>query len=263
VAEWIVVDLSHWQGQHSKSDFAAAMRDGVDAFLFKASDGASYDDPVFRSNVAAAEAAGAPWGAYWFVEAGAAGPQVQNFVGDVKKARGRPACVMIDWERGDRSTAADGVKLLQRAFDDPIWVIDYLGNWARTHGGELPNADAAMVPSYGPAHLNPAYKPKHQPLAAWQYTDGKFNGTSHPMHFAGLGNTDASIVYHPKFFGIDDSKPKPDPKPQPQPQPDPKYVITGSTAYGSQKFDSANEAWAVHAALVSEGDFATVTRVDA
>jgi hypothetical protein len=193
----LAADLSHWQGQHSVSDFRQAAR-RLDAVWFKSSQGTGYQDPTFVQNVQNARKAKLPVGAYHFVEQGAPKTQVKNFLGQVKKAGGVDFLV-IDWEQGDRRTAVVMARTLR---SQKVPVLEYRGQWARAHGGDIKSCDGAVVPQYGPAHLDKAYYPKHLPLSAWQYSDGVYNGTRYPTSIPGIGKTDLSVVYRRRHFGI-------------------------------------------------------------
>lgn len=188
--KFLIPDISHWQGGHNAKDFKQASR-VASGFLFKATQGESYDDPEFLSNYRAARATGAPLGAYHYVEQGHAPEQTDNFLSAVRKASGIDF-VVIDWELGDRATATQMAAKLQSALHVP--VIEYRGQWARAHGGDLGHCDAAMVPQYGPAHLDRTYRPKHLPFFGWQYTDGVYNGTKLPKSIPGLGAVDVTRV---------------------------------------------------------------------
>lgn len=189
--KFLIPDISHWQGAHNTKDFAQAAR-VASGFMFKATEAESYDDPEFLSNYKAARSTRLPIGAYHFVRQGHSEAQTDNFMDQMDKAGGIDFAV-VDWEDGDRRTAANMVNKLQKRLAIP--VIEYRGQWARAHGGDLPHADAAMVPQYGPAHLDRSYRPAHLPFFGWQYTDGVYNGTKMPKNIPGLGNVDVTRVY--------------------------------------------------------------------
>jgi hypothetical protein len=188
----LMSDISHYQSPAAKDFVAYKKRTPV--VWFKATEGTSFIDPEYAQNVADAEAASVVHGAYHFVRQGQGGAQARHFLSVAKRAR----FLVIDWEDGDRATALDILHTLKAATARP--VIGYTGAWARAHGGVLPGIVGAIVPNYGPASLPSEYKPAGVPLVAWQYTNGKLNGTSWPSNL-GLGG-DQSVVYLPRLLGL-------------------------------------------------------------
>lgn len=198
----LAADLSHWQGEHSVQDFRAALR-RLSTLWFKSSQGTGYEDPTFVDNVAKARKARADSvGAYHFVEQGSPKSQVANLLRQIRRTDGVDF-IVIDWEQGDRRTALTIARTLR---DQHVPVLEYRGAWARAHGGDIKACDGAVVPQYGPAHLDPANKPKHLPLVMWQYSDGVYNGTRYPTTIPGIGKTDLSRIYRPRLVGL---KPRP------------------------------------------------------
>lgn len=197
---FLMPDVSHWQGHHTSRDFEQAKKI-ASAIMFKATEGASFVDPEFVSNVTAANSAGLPWGAYHFVRQGDGAGQADHAISTSKRVSGcRFVC--IDWEDGDRQTAVALTQRLVNTVGSDVRTGGYFGAHARETGGPLPGLDFAMVPSYGPSVL-PRYRyPDPYPLAAWQYTNGTVNGTEMPSTIPGIGPCDVSVVYLPEAFGL-------------------------------------------------------------
>ncbi|EIF00152.1 glycoside hydrolase family 25 protein [Saccharomonospora glauca] len=62
------IDISHHQGSF---DVERAAREGIDFFIFKATEGSSFVDPRFAENVAKARRTGKPFAAYHYQRSGA------------------------------------------------------------------------------------------------------------------------------------------------------------------------------------------------
>ena len=196
----LMADVSHWQGSHTSDDMRQAAAT-IGAIMLKASQGGSFVDPEFAPNAQAVNAAGGfGWGAYHFVDTTADGAtQAEHFRAVASSV---PGCrfYCIDWEQGSRDVATALAERLLELADVPVG--DYVGSHARANGGQLSGMAFHMVPEYGVAQLNPDYAT--DPLSAWQYTDGKTNGTDWPSSVPGIGPCDISAVFRPQDFGFGD-----------------------------------------------------------
>jgi lysozyme len=76
-----VVDLSHytWANNPGGLDFGAAKAAGVQAVIYKVTEGATYADPTYARGRALAQAAGLMWGAFHFGTAAPLDEQLDNF----------------------------------------------------------------------------------------------------------------------------------------------------------------------------------------
>lgn len=197
---FLMPDISHYQPQLDAGRVASLSK-VAKAVMLKATEGTGFQDPNFAGNVRALKGGGVRWGAYHFVKQGTGASQA-TFFWSVANTYGKPTFVVIDWEDGDRQTALDLAGKLRQLADVPVGI--YSGAWSRGHGGPPPGLDFAMVPQYGPAQLDPQYRPDPYRLAAWQYTDGKINGTQMPSSIPGIGPCDVSVVYLPEALGLGD-----------------------------------------------------------
>jgi hypothetical protein len=89
------VDVSHHQG--GNIDFAALWRDGIEFAFLKATEGASFVDPRFITNLRRARAAGLLVAAYHYVRGGAS---VATQVNNVRRTVPRDVPVLLDVEEG-------------------------------------------------------------------------------------------------------------------------------------------------------------------
>jgi hypothetical protein len=194
---FLMPDISHWQVQLDQAR-AKQVATVASAIMLKSTQGTSFVDPHFLGNVRAVSGV-LPWGPYHFIDSRYAGKtQAEHFVHTVR-LHGRPDFWCIDWEQGSRTIAVEALKELAVRVSEPI--ILYSGHWARENGGYV-KPYPALVPAYGGGSLSSAYVPKDVPLAAWQYTNGKTNGTAMPSSIPGIGNCDISVVYRPDLLGI-------------------------------------------------------------
>lgn len=198
MAPFLMPDISHYQPTLSEQT-AKLVKTSFGAIMFKATEGTSFTDPNLADNIRAAQAVGLQWGVYHFVRQGQGASQAASCVAESNRIAA-PTFYVIDWEDGDRNTVLDIKLAIKKLTSSPVGI--YSGAWSRSHGGPPIGFDFAMVPEYGPAQLDPAYYPNPYPLTAWQYTDGKYNGTQMPSSVPGIGPCDISVVYHPEKMGL-------------------------------------------------------------
>jgi GH25 family lysozyme M1 (1,4-beta-N-acetylmuramidase) len=75
------IDISHYQ---KNPDFKRVKAAGIQFVMLKATEGVNYIDPCFKSNAAAAIAAGLPIGVYHFLRAGSVENQVRDCLAAIK-----------------------------------------------------------------------------------------------------------------------------------------------------------------------------------
>lgn len=111
------IDVSHWENDSGRIDFAKAKAAGVSVCYVKATEGATYTDPYFRANIMAAHAAGLKVGAYHFANPDRdAESQAQYFAAAIK---GLPMdCLpVIDYETASTLTRDQHVALAKNLLD--------------------------------------------------------------------------------------------------------------------------------------------------
>ena len=79
-----IMDISH----NNTIDLAAAKDAGIVAVIHKATEGATFQDPLYASRRAQAKQLGLLWGAYHFGTAADVSDQLQNFT-QTAQTRGR------------------------------------------------------------------------------------------------------------------------------------------------------------------------------
>jgi lysozyme len=97
-----VVDLSHhiWES-HGDLDFGAAKAAGVQAIIYKASEGATLIDPTYARSRQLAQAAGLTWGAFHFGTAAPLKDQLDNFFRAA--APDEQTLMCLDFEHNDHA----------------------------------------------------------------------------------------------------------------------------------------------------------------
>lgn len=96
----MVIDLSHhnWDSR-PRLDFAKAKAAGVAGVIYKATEGASFQDPFLAKTRLAVQQAGLLWGVYHFATAANADAQVENFLSNANPDA--QTLVALDFEHND------------------------------------------------------------------------------------------------------------------------------------------------------------------
>ena len=190
-----IVDIS---GNNGSVDLAQAKAAGVKAVFIKATEGKTFQDPTFATNLKKARAAGLPVGAYHFGTAMPAADQVANFVNTVVAAAGSFKGIVpaFDVERNDPSPGNTITRQIADAWVQAFTTktglqpLIYAGGWLRGNGGATNSMKALSLwlAAYG---NNPQTMPTWADWTFWQYTDGK----SGPFAGAvpGVGACDQSL----------------------------------------------------------------------
>ncbi len=143
-ADWLVVDLSHWNGR--AHDYAA-LKHMIAAVVFKATEGITGNDPAFQSEISAAKRAGLLVGAYLFLREGNPDQQAENYWRALQAAGGVDLLPIIDYERLVDDCPIPPSALLRcidrvKALTNQTRVIVYTGNH---YVGRLTSAERDML----------------------------------------------------------------------------------------------------------------------
>jgi len=192
----LVADLSHhvWD-DHGDLDFAAAKTAGIIGVVFKATEGATYQDATYGKSRTRANQAGLLWGAFHYGTAANVEDQVKNF--QKTAAWDDDTLLGLDFEYNERrpsntmskDQAIDFLDRCEQLARRPLTVYTGMNSMTRACGN-------AVVPELGKRRLwwaeyNDTVKlhPTWKNYWLWQYTDGK-NGDLLPHDVAGFGNCD-------------------------------------------------------------------------
>lgn len=183
-----IVDLSHHNGN---VDLQKARGDGILGVIHKATQGATYVDPMYSINKQKAQAAGLLWGAYHFGTGDDAQKQAEHFLATVSP--GPTDLLVLDFEtntQGASMTLDQARQFVQIVHNTTgRWPGLYSGIYIKTLLGS--NHDPVLancwfwLSEYGPAAKVPANWPT---WTLWQYTDGSVGPQPHTV--AGIGSCD-------------------------------------------------------------------------
>ena len=173
-----VIDLSHHNWDSTPNlDFAQAKASGIVGVIYKATEGATYQDPFYHKTHAAALKAGLLWGAYHFATKAPAAAQAQNFLNTVNPDG--EMLVALDFEKNEPSPgntttpqiALDVLARIEQAIGRRPTL--YTGGFMTDNFGHQP------APAFAPYRLwwatygaAPNIHPTWNNYWLWQYTDG-------------------------------------------------------------------------------------------
>lgn len=171
------IDVSH----HQKTiDWEKVAADNVQFVYIKATEGATYQDPMFRKNIECAQKAGLLVGVYhYFRMTSSPEEQFENFKKAMKDYK-MDIVPMIDVERNDNKS----IKELQKNLDKFIALIKAEYGVPPMIYGTQRSYNTYCAPKYNKYHLYIGRYGSHSPeikgegtYTIWQYTEnGKVNG---------------------------------------------------------------------------------------
>lgn len=184
----LVVDLSHWD---PADNYTKAKNSGIVGVIYKATDDVSYNDPTYKSQKAAAKAAGLLWGSYHFAHPGSVSAQVSNYLRFAAPEPDEIFC--LDWENANDGTMSSGeaqawIEDVENALNRPMQCLIYSGNVAK----EQINGKSTF---FGDRRLwlaqystTPSVQASWSTYWLWQYTDGQVGPQPHTI--PGIGPCD-------------------------------------------------------------------------
>ncbi|MDP4107999.1 MAG: glycoside hydrolase family 25 protein, partial [Bacillota bacterium] len=183
------IDVSHWQGT---IDWNQVKNAGVAFAYAKASEGTTYTDPMFSTNLQGARAAGIPFGAYHYASPSApyspdqAKAEAQYFVNVMKNAgMGDFGDIMpvLDLEQpaATGTLTSDEIASWARVFVDTVksltnrQVMVYTGDWFveqyNDFGGQLSDIPVWIAAWTRYGNTQPPAVGGWTQWTAWQYSD--------------------------------------------------------------------------------------------
>lgn len=171
-------DGSHYDWDRGPVDLGAAVRDGIQFFTHKATEGSSYLDPQFAYAMARAKNAGMPLiGAYCVNRKGDQAPQVDKFIRVLDQGapfwRAEPFIVQLDCERWSDK---DGVYAYEPSLAE---IHAWCDTFVQRTGGRLTPV---------------VYAPK------WVYGDTGLRGLRYPLWASNYG-TNPTVPYRQAYPG--------------------------------------------------------------
>jgi lysozyme len=164
-----IMDINH----NDDIDLSAAKNAGIVAVIHKATEGATFQDPLYATRRAEAKQLGLLWGVYHFGTAADVGQQVQNFVQTAQPVAGDLVALDYEENSGDQMT-------LQQAEEFVTQLEAQFGYLPLIYGSDLltaatPTSPLAACGLWIAAYENvaqPALPPSFSSYKLWQFTDG-------------------------------------------------------------------------------------------
>lgn len=174
-----IMDISH----NNSIDLPAAQSAGIVAVIHKATEGATFQDPMYATRRAEAKKLGLLWGAYHFGTAADVSQQIQNLTQTAQLEPGD--FVALDYEElaGDQMTlqqAEQFVTLFQQQFG--YLPLVYGSNLLNAITQTSPLAACGLWIAEYANVSQPSLPPAFQSCDLWQFTDGT---TPSPLQTAG------------------------------------------------------------------------------
>lgn len=186
-----VVDLSHWD---PAKDYDAVKRAGIVGVIFKATEGARYQDRDYAQQQRAAKKAGLLWGAYHFADGTSVKGQVDNFMKFAYPDPDELFC--LDWEdnptghgKMSMEAAEEWIAVVEHELGREGQCVIYSGNTAKERLGSTVNkffgSRRLWLCQYSAV---PKWQKSWNKPWLWQYTDGQFGPKPHSIE--GIGKCD-------------------------------------------------------------------------
>src|SRR5687768_11224062 len=164
-----IMDISH----NNDIDLSAAQSAGIVAVIHKATEGATFQDPMYATRRAEASQLGLLWGAYHFGTAADVSQQIQNFTQTAQLQPGD--VVVLDYEElsGDQMTqqqAEQFVTLFQQQFG--YLPLLYGSSLLTSISSTSPLASCGLWIAEYANVSQPSLPAAFSAYDLWQFTDG-------------------------------------------------------------------------------------------
>lgn len=187
-----IVDLSHYDWEKGTAlDFKKAALAGIGGVIYKATEGATYQDQYFIKTRQTVLDAGLLFGVFHFCTAAAPDSQVQNFLDTTTPDANTLVCV--DFEHNDphpdNTTTAEIGRTVLQSVRDKLNRIPTLYTGALMYDlfGETPQPDLSAYPLWWSEYqcAAPKLHPTWQSYKLWQFSE--------QQNIPGLGACDCSV----------------------------------------------------------------------
>jgi lysozyme len=175
-----IIDINH----NDDIDLSAAQSAGIVAVIHKATEGATFQDPLYATRRAQAKQLGLLWGTYHFGTAADVSQQLQNFSQVAQLEPGD--LVALDYEEyaGDQMTLAQAeefVTLFQQQYG--YLPLVYGSNLLDAATATSALASCGLWIAVYTSAAQPTLPPAFSAWQLWQFTDGT---TPAPLQTAGV-----------------------------------------------------------------------------
>jgi lysozyme len=174
-----IMDISH----NNDIDLSSAQSAGIVAVIHKATEGATFQDPMYATRQAEAKQLGLLWGAYHFGTAADVSQQLQNFTQTAQLASGDLVALDYEENSGDQMTqqlAEQFVTLFQQQFG--YLPLLYGSSLLQSISATSPLAACGLWIAEYASVTQPSLPPAFSSYDLWQFTDGT---TPTPLQTAG------------------------------------------------------------------------------
>jgi len=164
-----IMDINH----NDAIDLSAAKAAGIVAVIHKATEGATFQDPLYASRRTEAKELGLLWGAYHFGTAADVTEQLRNFTQVAQIEPGDFVALDYEEKSGDQMTqeqAEQFVTLFQQQFGYVPLV--YGSDLLKSVSASSPLAACGLWIAAYENVSQPALPPAYGSYKLWQYTDG-------------------------------------------------------------------------------------------
>lgn len=164
-----IIDINH----NDDINLSAAKSSGIVAVVHKATEGATFQDPLYATRRAEAQQLGLLWGAYHFGTAADVNQQLQNFTQTAQIAPGDLVALDYEENSGNQMT-------LQQAEQFVVLFAQQFGYLPLIYGSNLLTAASNTSPlaacglwiaAYSDV-TQPTLPPSFSSYKLWQFTDG-------------------------------------------------------------------------------------------
>ncbi|HYC61742.1 MAG TPA: glycoside hydrolase family 25 protein [Thermoanaerobaculia bacterium] len=175
-----IIDINH----NNEIDLSAAKAAGIVAIIHKATEGATFQDPLYATRRAGAQQLGLRWGAYHFGTAADVGQQYQNFIATAQPEAGD--LVALDYELNDgnqmsQQQAEEFVTQFEQQYG--YLPLIYGSNLLTAVSSTSPLSRCALWIAEYVSAAQPTMPPAFNSYTLWQFTDGT---SPTPLQTAGV-----------------------------------------------------------------------------
>ena len=164
-----IIDINH----NNDIDLAAAKAAGIVAVIHKATEGATYQDPLYSTRRAQAKELGLLWGAYHFGTAASVDDQIANFLTAAALEDGDLAALDYEENSGNQMSLDQAEEFVTAFMSETGWLpLIYGSNLLKGAGSSSVLGSCKLwIADYTTAS-QPTLPPLFNSYTLWQFSDG-------------------------------------------------------------------------------------------
>ena len=164
-----IMDISH----HNDVDLSAAKDAGIVAVIHKATQGTTFQDPMYASRRTEAVKLGLLWGAYHFGTGDDVSQQLQNFLKTAQLGPHDLAALDYETNSGDQMTLAQAEQFVTMFHQqNGFYPLIYGSSLLKSVSATSPLASCKLWIAEYVSASQPALPSCYPSFALWQFTDG-------------------------------------------------------------------------------------------